>query len=164
MKILLRLAIFLIVAQLSAGALAQQNTVEPARKLQWQFSPYTRHFFPSEEHRNVVMFGLEREDSTGKLDGGTVFSNSFGQPSLYWYPWGQAYHDFWGVKSLSFKWTAGFLYGYKEPYANKVPLNFDGFSPGAIIAFAYEFKPGWSVQLDWLGTAGLMFQLNFPMQ
>lgn len=74
------------------------------------------------------------------------------------------YHGIYGIQSLSFKWTAGLLYGYKEPYENKVPLNYNGFSPGAIIALEYEFKPGWSAQVDMLGTAGLMFQLNMPFK
>lgn len=134
-----------------------QNT-----KMHLQLSPYTLHFSPSEEHKNVYMVGLEREHPGGKLDGFTFFSNSFGQPSIFIYPWGGVYRNILGVKPLSFKWTAGLLYGYKEPYENKVPLNFKGFSPAVIPALAYEFKPGWSAQVNILGTAGLMFQLNKP--
>ncbi len=157
MNNLVRIVVGLIVAHQAGIVWAQQDS-----KLHWQVSPYTLHFSPSEEHRNVYMVGLEREHTSGKLDGLTLFSNSFGQPSIFIYPWGGIYHGIWGVKSLSFKWTAGLLYGYVEPYENKVPLNHKGFSPGAIIALAYEFKPGWSAQIDLLGTAGLMFQLNLP--
>lgn len=110
------------------------------------------------------MVGLEREHANGKLDGLTLFSNSFGQESVYLYPWGGVYKGIYGIKPLSFKWTAGLLYGYVPPYENKVPLNHNGFSPGAIIALAYEFKPGWSAQVNALGTAALMFQLNVPFK
>jgi hypothetical protein len=167
MKKLIHITLGLIVAQLASLAAAQTvsvDQVEPGPKLSLQVSPYTLHFSPSEEHRNVYMVGLEREHVGGKLDGFTLFSNSFGQESTFIYPWGQVYHNIWGIKPLSFKWTAGLLYGYVSPYENKVPLNKNGFSPGAIIALAYEFKPGWTAQLDALGTAGLMFQLNMRIR
>ena len=156
----------LIVAQLSTAASAQSGFIQELAQdkvLRLQFSPYTHHFSPSEDHKNVVMIGLEREYPNGKLDGVTLFSNSFGQPSIYIYPWGATYREIAGIKHLSFKWTAGLLYGYKEPYENKVPLNYKGFSPGLIPALAYEFMPGWSGQLTILGTAGLMFQISAPL-
>ncbi len=165
MKKFVCIVIGLIVAQLAPMAMAQQSDLAPlsqSPKLQWQVSPYTYHFSPSEEHENVYMVGMEREHADGKLDGFTLFTNSFGQPSVFIYPWGGVYKNIFGVQPLSFKWTAGLLYGYREPYENKVPLNVNGFSPGVILALAYEFKPGWSVQLDALGGAGLMFQLNVP--
>ena len=167
MKKLIRIATGLIVAQLAGAALAQQDQPSWAgegNKLRWQLSPYTLHFSPSEEHRHVYMVGIEREHSDGKLDGFNLFRNSFGQPSLYIHPWGQVYHNVWDIKPLSFKWTAGLLYGYKEPYENKVPLNYKGFSPGAVIALEYEFSSGWSAQVDMLGTAGMMFQVNLPFK
>ena len=108
------------------------------------------------------MVGVEREHPDAKLDGFTLFTNSFGQPTVYVYPWGGVYHDIGGINHLSFKWTAGLLYGYKDPYQDKVPYNHSGFSPAVIPALAYEFKPGWSAQVNVLGTAGLMFQLNAP--
>ncbi len=167
MKPFVRMAVALIVAQLGGLALAQQsptlNVEGPAPKLRLQMSPYTLHFSSDEKHENVYLAGLEREHANGKLDGLVLFSNSFGQESAFLYPWGGIYHHIWGVQPLSFKWTAGLLYGYKEPYEDKVPLNYKGFSPGVILAMAYEFKPGWSVQVDMLGTAGLTFQLNVPL-
>jgi hypothetical protein len=163
MKNRFHIATALIVAYLSGPVLAQTETAAPAApdsKMKLLLSPYTLHFTQDDEHKDVLMVGLEREYPTGKLDGAVFFTNSFGQPSVYIFPWGQIYHSIWGVKPLSFKWTAGLLYGYKEPYENKVPLNYKGFSPGAIIALEYEFQSGWSAQVDMLGTAGLMFQLN----
>lgn len=151
------------------SALAQETPVpapttdsstSTGNTIRLQFSPYTYHFTYDSEHSDVVMLGLEREHPDASLDGGTFFTNSFGQPSLYVYPWGHVYHAIGGVQPLSFKWTAGLIYGYKDPYKNKVPLNYGGFSPGLIPAFAYEFKPGWSAQLNFLGTAALMFQID----
>jgi hypothetical protein len=157
----------LILAQIALGAGAETLVgfeFEPGTKLQVQVSPFTYHYTYDEKHRQVQMVGLERERVNGKLDGITFFTNSFGQPSVYLYPWGDTYHNLGGYPSLTFKWTAGLLYGYVEPYENKVPLNYKGFSPGAIVALAYEFKPGWSAQIDLLGTAAMMFQLNMQIK
>jgi len=160
--------IFALAAGCCAGAaLAQLNqppgpAPRPETVLRLQFSPYTYHYTYDTEHSDVVMIGLEREYADARLDGVTLFSNSFGQPSIYLYPWGHVYRPFDRLKSLSLKWTAGLLYGYVEPYENKVPLNYRGFSPGFIPALAYEFRPGWSAQLSFLGNAALMFQLNVP--
>jgi hypothetical protein len=145
-------------AQQSAPAVAQNGNL-----VRVQLSPYTKHFHANTDHKNVVLVGLEREYPSGKLDGIALFSNSFGQESLFIYPWGGSYKSIFGVQPLSFKWTAGLLYGYKKPYEDKVPMNYKGFSPGLIFALAYEFKPGWSAQVNILGNAGVMAQLNLPL-
>ncbi len=163
MKKLIRIAATLIVAYLAGGAFAQTVFAPEAANgnlLRLQLSPYTHHFTYDEAHKNVWMVGLEREYSSAKLDGIILFSNSFGQPSTYIYPWGGVYHAIGGIAPLSFKWTAGLLYGYKEPYEKKVPLNYKGFSPGAAVSLAYDFTPRVSGQLNFIGTAGLMFQLS----
>jgi hypothetical protein len=165
MKNKVRLATLLIVACLAGPSLANQGLLsELARDkvMTWQFSPLTYHYSEDPEHKPVVMVGLEREHPNAKVDGLALFTNSFGQPTIYIYPWGRTYKSIFGLEHLSFKWTAGLLYGYRQPYENKVPLNFKGLSPVLIPALAYEFAPGWSAQVNILGAAGLMFQLNKP--
>jgi hypothetical protein len=167
MKKLIRIAAGLIVAQLAGAALAQSVVPKDwweGKKLSFQISPYVYHFTYDSEHKDSVMVGLEREHPDARLDGVVVFTNSFGQPSIYVYPVGGAFHDLLGVKGLSFKWTAGVMYGYVEPYEDKVPFNYKGFSPVILPALAYEFTPGWTAQLDLLGTAGLMIQLNVELK
>jgi len=169
-KKVLCLTIGLIVAQLGCAAIADEPDqgfmadLGRDKILSWQFSPYSYHFSQDPAHKDVVMIGLEREHADQKVDGLVFFRNSFGQPTLYFYPWGGIYKSILGVDHLSFKWTAGLMYGYREPYENKVPLNYKGFSPVVIPALAYEFTSGWSAQLNILGTAGLMFQLNAPFR
>lgn len=163
MKKLIRIGAAIIVAQLAGQAFAQAAApadAEQANKLSLQFSPYAYHFTYDSEHKETVMVGLEREHADAKIDGVVLFTNSFGQPSIYVYPWGGVFHDLAGVKGFSFKWSVGLMYGYVDPYQDKVPYNYKGFSPVILPALAYEFTPGWSVQLDLLGTAGLMLQLN----
>jgi hypothetical protein len=167
MRLSFAAAISLILAQITHGACAETFAgleLDPGTKLQLQVSPFTYHYSYDENHRQVQMIGLERERVNGKLDGITFFTNSFGQPSVYVYPWGGAYKEFYGFKDLTFKWTAGLLYGYVAPYENKVPFNHNGFSPGAIVAFEYQFTRGWSGQIDLLGTAAMMFQLNMQIK
>jgi hypothetical protein len=166
MKNLRTLALGMIVTLLPLAALAQANdptAIAPEARIRWQFSPYTLHYTQDDKHKDVLMVGLEREHANAKLDGFTLFTNSFGQPTIYVYPWGRVYRPLSGHEQLSFKWTAGLLYGYKDPYEDKVPLNYGGFSPAIIPAIAYEFKSGWSAQVNFLGTAALMFQLSTPI-
>lgn len=167
MNKLIRIISIVIVGCFAGNTLAQENVApdtDHASVMRLQLSPFTYHFTYDTEHSDVVMIGLEREYPDAKLDGVVLFSNSFGQPCIYIFPWGQVYHSIGGIKPLSFKWSAGLLYGYKAPYENKVPLNYKGFSPGLVPALAYEFKPGWSAQLSFLGNAALMFQLNVPLK
>lgn len=122
-------------------------------------SPYTVHYHKDNEgeHEYVYMVGLERQRSDGWVWGGAYFSNSFGQPSGYVYV-GEKVIGFSRWDKLFFQWTAGILYGYKEPYEDKVPFNYKGFSPGATLSLGWQFTREFSVQAITLGAAGMMFQ------
>lgn len=164
MNPLLRLAASLSCTLLAGSAQAQLSGLAPEPLLRLQWSPYTHHFTYDSEHSDVVMIGIEREHPNARIDGLSLFSNSFGQPTLYLYPWGRTYRSLGGLPPLSFKWTAGLLYGYKAPYDKKVPYNHGGFSPAAIVALSYDLPSGWSVQANLLGLAAVMFQLNKPLK
>ena len=131
-------------------------------RLSFMYSPYTVHYSPSDEHHYVWLVGVERERADQRISGITYFSNSFGQPSTYIYPWGKSYRNIGGVQGLYAKWSAGLLYGYVDPYENKVPLNVNGFSPAIIPSIGYE-KHGYGIQLNSLALAGLMVQINIPI-
>lgn len=137
-------------------------SVKPDDRLSLMYSPFTQHFSHSEEHRYVWMVGEERERANGRLSGITYFANSFGQPSAYLYPWGQSFRNLGGVQGLYAKWSGGLLYGYVEPYENKVPLNVKGFSPAIIPSLGME-RRGYGAQINLLGTAGFMLQFNIPL-
>ena len=108
-------------------------------------------------HAGLV--GIEREKKDNWLDGVAFFQNSFNQPVVYLFPFGKAYHDIWGIEKLTFKWTAGLLYGYLGEYSKRVPLNYNGFSPAVNVALAYQFTPVWGGQIL-LGGSFLMFMIN----
>ncbi len=122
-------------------------------------SPYTLHYHYSEDHRHVYMLGLERQRADGYLAGASWFCNSFGQPSAYVYL-GKRFNGFTSYEPLFAQLTGGILYGYKPPFENKVPLNYKGFSPGAVASVGWQFTPMLSAQLNFLGNSALMFQVS----
>jgi hypothetical protein len=126
-------------------------------------SPYTLHWRYSEEHSQVWALGVERQYADRWLAGGAFFRNSFSQPSGYLYI-GQRYDGIWKTPPLFFQWSAGLLYGYKGKYENKVPLNVNGFSPGALIGLGWQFNKQFSVAAHALGDAGVMVQLAYDFR
>jgi hypothetical protein len=136
--------------------LSAQGASEPSHKGEFTFSPYTYHWSPSSEHKNVVLVAVDQQVPGDRFCGASFFSNSFGQPSAYVYA-GQQYNKLMGVPKLFAKVTAGLMYGYVAPYEKKVPLNYKGFNPAIIPSLGYKLTPHDSVQVKFLGTAALMF-------
>ena len=136
--------------------LAVEGAAEPKHRGEISFSPYTLHWSRSPEHKHVVLVAIDQPMPGDRLCGLSLFSNSFGQPSVYVYV-GQQFNRVLGVPELFIKLTAGILYGYVQPYEDKVPLNHNGFSPAIIPAIGYQLSPQDSVQMKVLGNAGLMF-------
>lgn len=142
-----------------------QNSTEGVR-YEWAASAAsTVHWNRSEEHKPIFLIGYERHESSDQsFSGAAFFTNSFGQPTVYLYPFGGKYADLAGVKGWYAKWSAGLLYGYRGKHQDKVPFNYRGFSPGLILSTGYQFQGGalkdYSVQANLLGTAGVMMTLH----
>ncbi len=109
------------------------------------------------------LIGLEKVAPDNRLMGAAYFNNSFGQPSVYIYLWGQVYPKLWGYEKLTGKWSAGLIYGYVDPWENKVPFNMNGFSPGFVPAMSWQLGDGYEAQVSFPGGAGLMFHLLVPL-
>ena len=122
-------------------------------------SPYTYHFSRDPNHRHVYMLGLEKQDAEAWIIGGSLFQNSFGQPSAYLYG-GKRFDRLTRFEPLFVQLTGGLLYGYKPPYDKKVPLNYKGFSPGAVLSVGWHFTPMISTQVNFLGNSAIMFQVS----
>jgi hypothetical protein len=142
----------------SAGAAANESS-------RWYLtlSTYTKHYYPKPIHKYVWLVGIERYDADNSFMGAAFFNNSFGQPSVYLYPWGQVYPNFWGYEKLTAKWSAGLIYGYVDPWEHKVPLNYNGFSPGFVPALSWKLGSGYEAQVSFPGGAGLMFHVQVPL-
>lgn len=126
-------------------------------------SPYTVHVDDDGGHDYVWLLGFERERADGRLTGLAYFSNSFGQPCAYYYPWGRTYNDIAGVNGLFFKWNAGIVYGYVEPYEDKLPVNYHGFTPAFFPSLGFRSKGDFQTQINLLGRVGLMLQFSVPL-
>jgi hypothetical protein len=126
-------------------------------------SPYTKHYRYSADHRHVYAVSLERQRDDGWLAGAALFRNSFGQPSSYAYL-GRQFNDLFDQPHLFGQVSAGLLYGYKGAYQTKVPLNFRGFSPGALFSAGWRSESGLSVTVHLLGDAGVMLQFALDLR
>lgn len=145
--------------RLCPSFLAAQSTTKPTHRGEITFSPYTHHWKHSPEHKPVLLLALDEQLPGERLCGVSLFSNSFGQPSLYLYA-GQKFNRLLGVPQLFAKVTAGILYGYVAPYENKVPLNSNGFSPAIIPSIGYQISAKNSLQFQILGSAGVMLSIG----
>jgi hypothetical protein len=134
------------------GSCSHAQSTEPSlanNSARWYLtvSPYTKHYYPKPIHSHVWLVGIERHDTDNSFMGAAFFNNSFGQNSVYLYPWGQSYPN----------------YGYVEPWEHKVPLNHNGFSPGFVPALSWKLGRGYEAQVSFPGGAGLMFHLQVPL-
>lgn len=125
-------------------------------------APLVWHFDPDPEHGDSWAIGVERQRSDNWLAGFSYFRNSFSQPSAYAYV-GKRFPALWGQPRLFGQISAGLMYGYVEPYEDKVPLNHNGYSPGALFTLGWQFTPEVAAAVHLLGSAGLMLQLSYDL-
>lgn len=162
------------------GAAAQAQTTPapaaPASLSGWTFgySPYTLHYSdakkengwePDEQkHAYVWLLQAEKQFDERQLAGLALFNNSFGQFTQYLY-YGWRFQPFDSAPGFYAKLTGGLIHGYREPYHKKIPFNHSsGWGVTAIPALGYQFTPQWSGQVNILGKAGLMFQVNYTVR
>jgi hypothetical protein len=136
--------------------LAVEGGEPPDHQWDLTLSPYTYHWNYSPEHRPVKLVAMDRHVSGGRFCGLALFNNSFGQESAYLYV-GQQWNGVWGNPKLFTKLSAGFIYGYRDEYKHKIPLNHYGVAPAIIPSLGYAFTPKDSAQVFVLGNAGLLF-------
>ena len=128
---------------------------------EWRFqtSLYTKHWSPDPEHvNNSKLLNIEFETTTRWIYGFAYFDNSFGQPSQYLYA-GYSWPLF-GRDWAYFKFTGGFLHGYKEPHENKIPLNGLGVAPAVVPTFGLKYKRVFT-ELQILGTSAITVTAGF---
>ncbi len=139
-----------------SDSLAIEDGAAPSKKWDLTLSPYTHHWSHNPEHRPVALVGIDNHVKGGRFCGMALFSNSFGQESAYVYV-GQQWDGLLGNPKLFTKVSAGFLYGYRGQYKDKIPFNNLGIAPAIIPSIGYTFTPQDSGQIYVLGTAGLLF-------
>ena len=127
-----------------------------------QAAPDVIHFHPDPEHAEWSwMVGIEWQRPSRWLFGFSYFNNSFNQKSQYYYAgyvWKLSERD----PNWYLKLTGGLIYGYTEPYEDKVPFNHNGYSPGLIPGLGYKWDR-WSLQLNLLGVSALGFTVGYDL-
>lgn len=136
--------------------LAAQDAPSPEKNWAVTLAPYAHHWRFNPEHRPVFLGALERQVPGNRFCGLALFRNSFGQPAAYAYV-GQQWNHLMGHPELFVKLSAGFIYGYKGKYQNKIPFNEYGIAPVVIPSVGYALSKDDSLQVMVLGTAGLLF-------
>ncbi len=125
-----------------------------------QFGPYVYHRTEDPDHNNEpLLVGAEWESALHWEIGASYFDNSFHQPSMYIYA-GRRWFLRPGDEGFFAKLTGGLLYGYKEPYEDKIPVNYNGFGLAIIPAIGYQYQRA-NAQLVFLGTNGVMLMFGY---
>ena len=117
-----------------------------------------------QKHAYVWLLQAEKQLDERQLAGLALFNNSFGQFTQYLY-YGWRFQPLDSAPGFYAKLTGGLIHGYREPYHKKIPFNHSsGWGVTAIPAVGYQFTPQWSGQVNILGKAGLMFQVNYTVR
>jgi hypothetical protein len=125
-----------------------------------QIGPYIFHRSNETDHNSQPrLIGVEWESASRWELGASYFKNSFYQPSIYIYG-GKRWFLGSGDEGFYVKLTGGPLYGYKDPYEDKVPLNDNGIGLAIIPAIGYQYQRA-NAQLVILGTAAVMLTLGY---
>jgi hypothetical protein len=95
----------LIIGSCSHAQSTEPSVANDSARWYLTVSPYTKHYYPKPIHSHVWLVGIERHDTDNSFMGAAFFNNSFGQNSVYLYPWGQSYPNFWSHGSTRYRST-----------------------------------------------------------
>lgn len=122
-------------------------------------SVYTRHFDEDPYHVNDQnLLSVEADFTNGWTAGLAVFDNSYGQDSQFLFMGRR-----WAIRDSGLWYLAlrgGLLYGYEEPYEDKIPLNGLGIAPVIIPALGFKYRRFVS-ELNIAGTAAVTLTVGF---
>jgi hypothetical protein len=172
LKNLLSFALVSATAVVSISVEAQElklsTTLSEAGQWTLMAAPLTLHFSDinrdagstDEKHKYVWLVGAEKMVTDRYFAGAAFFSNSFGQPTQYVYV-GAKFRPWDEQPKFFAKISAGVIHGYKPPYDKKIPINTSsGWGLGVIPSIGWDFNDQFAAQLNVLGAAGLMLQMN----
>ncbi|MGH8035013.1 MAG: hypothetical protein ACREO9_07300 [Lysobacterales bacterium] len=150
--------VLLFCAQLYAAETGSETETlkpDPWKVKTWRFqtSLWTHHWSYNPEHNDDQnLIDVEALFENNWLAGGAIFDNSFGQNSWFLYmgyEW-PLFHS----KYAYFKLVGGILYGYKDEYKDKIPLNGNEIAPAILPVLGLRYK--WLfTELDIAGTAAI---------
>ena len=133
-------------------------------KVMIQYAPNAIHWNYDVEHaKQSWLVGAEYIWKSNWLVGFSYFNNSFNQKCQLVYG-GYSWKLFGTPKSHAYlKVGGGLIIGYRKPYENKIPVNSsNGVGLGVLPALGYQYDR-FNVQMNVLGTAGLMFTIGYDI-
>lgn len=151
-----------VAALLLAGwaALAHADALVEGDRVMVEVGPYVYHRIDNTGHNQWPrLFGVEYEARSHWLGGAVSFRNSYYQNAAYVYAGRRWFIDAVD-ENLYLKVSAGFVYGYKDPYEDKLPVNHNGYGLGIVPALGYQFGRA-NAQLVFLGTAALAVTFGY---
>ena len=172
LKHLFSIGISCVLASLSTATSAQElkmsTTLSEAGLWTIMAAPVTLHYSDMKQksgltevkHSYVWLLGAEKMLDERYFAGAAFFSNSFGQPTEYVYA-GAKFRPLDDMPKFFAKISAGVIHGYKSPYNKKIPINTSsGWGLGVIPSIGWDFNDQFAAQLNVLGSAGVMLQMN----
>lgn len=149
----------------ATGSPAESAIIQPdpweVKTWRVQTSILTHHWSYNPEHNDTQkLINIEAVFENSWLAGVARFDNSFGQPSGFLYMG----HEWPLFHSKYFYWklVGGLLYGYKDEYKDKIPLNGNELAPAILPILGARYK-WFFTELDIAGgaaitwTAGVQF-------
>jgi hypothetical protein len=125
-----------------------------------QFGPYTAHRLDNTGHNQWPhLVGVEYESGSHWLGGAAAFRNSYYQDAAYLYAGRRWFLDRVN-ENLYVKLSAGLVYGYKDPYQDRLPVNHNGYGLGLVPALGYQLGRA-NAQVVFLGTAAVSFTFGY---
>ena len=116
---------------------------------------YGVHWDSSDDYRGIpALIGLEWSREDRRIAGVSLFNNSFGQFSQYYYYGYKWRLNRWHEK-LQVKLTGGVIYGYVGEFEDRLDPNWSGFSPAIIPSLGWKERR-WGFDVALLGNAGFM--------
>lgn len=123
---------------------------------------YGIHWNDGEDHKGEpVLGGFEATHEDRHRVGISLFNNSFGQFSQYYY-YGYKWRLPFISESAHVKLSGGLIYGYVDEYEDKLAINWDGWSPVIIPSIGWKRdRLGFDVAI--LGDAGVMLMVGYDV-
>jgi len=157
-----RLVVAMQLSASLAATAAESGLITPGDVVMIQLSPYSIHFNEGPEHTgHPWLIGIEWQDKSRWLAGFSYFNNSFNQKCEYIYG-GYTFSLGENIQNWYIKVTGGLIYGYKEPFEDKLPINHNGIAPVIIPGIGYKYDR-FNAQVNFLGANGLMFTFGYDL-
>ncbi len=145
---------------LTCMSMAHAGVFVDGDRVMLQVGPYVFHRLDNDGHNQWPhLVGVEYELGSHWLGGASSFRNSYYQNAVYVYAGRRWFLDQVNP-NLYLKISAGVVYGYKEPYEDRLPVNNNGYGLGIAPALGYQFGRA-NAQLVFLGTAAVNFTFGY---